>query len=643
VPGTLEPEYKPARNWSREKRFTEASKRVVHEDWSQARAATYYGVSRPRLNEHVAKYREKLEAQRQGARVPLAKGSEQIAAAIGPLGLNERRRVGTFDEFDRYYFGHWVCPDCEVHHEDPEFHTTLKRELQAHHPRMVINVPPYHAKSTLVTVKHTIYQVVQDPNHRTLIISKSLPFAKTFLHSINELLTNPELYQDGKSLIEDWGPFKPEGTSAVWNTERIYVAGRVSAEKDPTVQVVGVGGQVYGRRADTIKADDVADLKNQRNPELVQQMLQWFDQEVSNRIGKRGRLIWVGTRVHPGDIYSFLKMREGYFVMQWPAVLSDADELTLWPEHFDYLSAQLKKGEMTERDWQLVYQNIDTPGLGASFTQEMLDAAKDEERVVGHYESDWRLIAGLDLAGGNAGSGYTAGVLIGINLQTGKRYLVDAFNVKSMKAPQLKEQVLAWSEHYPIYEWRVENNGLQSQLVQYNEEIVRELALQGIRITPHNTSTNKWDEHFGVESMAPLCSAGLLSIPWGNQPSRRTFQPLIEQLIVFPMGVVTDLVMATWFADLGCRDLLKRAHLPLFDARRPVPSRIAKRRVVIDFANQQATPIPLYEQSGAVYAGPGSRGHRRLVTGRPSPHRDWVDPTPPEPIPFVNREGSVPS
>lgn len=626
------------RTWSTKRRYAEAVKKVLFEDFTISEAAKQFGISRSRLSEHVKTAREEREL-RQKQLSAEALGTEVLQAAAGPLGLNEKRRVGTFEEFDQRYFGRWICPDCEEHHATPQFHREIMDALEDGNPRVLINLPPYHAKSTLVTVKHTLYQLVKDPNHRTIIISKSDGFAKTFLHSISQLLTNPELYEGGDNLINDWGPFKADGS--VWNLTQVYVAGRVTPEKDPTVQVLGVGGQIYGRRADTIKADDVATLDNQRNPARVAQMLEWFDKEVSSRIGRRGKLIYVGTRVHPGDIYGQLKERASYRVLRYPLILDDATESTLWPEHFTYDMALAKREEMREADFQLVYQNIDIPGLGASFTSEQLNACKDKDRVVGHYESGWRLIAGLDLAGGNTGSGYTAGVLEGIDMRTGKRFLVDIFNVKSMRAPQLKEQIFEWCSRYPIYEWRVENNGLQSQLVQYNEEIVHELAKRGIRIQPHNTQNNKWDPQFGVESMSPLYSAEMVSIPWGNAPSAKTFQPLIEQLVAFPMGMLSDVAMAHWFADLGCRDMLRRAHLPMFNERMHVPERIKRRRKVIDFSTSEVRPIREWEQAGPISAGVGGRGYRRLTVGRPSRHQDLRDPEPPQPPHYVNVEGHV--
>lgn len=624
--------YAQARNWKKERCFAEATKRVVDEQWTISRAAEWYGVTRPRLSEKVKAERDR--------RAQVASDLEKGIEPERPLVIRgEKRRVPPFEEFDRLYFGNLLCPDCGVHHETPDFHRDIIRACRDDSiKRLLINLPPYHSKSTLVTVKDTIYDIISDPNMRTLLVSKSLDFARDFVTQIAELLTNEELYDgEARNLIKDWGPFRPTGRDAIWNRNQLYVAGRVTKEKGATVQAIGVGGQVYGRRAEKIKCDDIADLANQSNPDLVQQMLEWLDKMLSNRIGRNGKLVYVGTRVAPADIYSFLDDRPAFTVLRYPCILDEAGQVTLWPDHFPYEAAvNMRESMQRESDFQLIYQNVDVPGLGASFTQDILDLCKDETRVVGHYENDWTLIAGLDLAGGNKDSGFTSATLEGIDLRTGKRFLVDSFNVKSMRAPQLKDRMFEWCDRYPIYEWRVENNGLQSQLVQYNEEIITTLASQGVRVTPHNTHKNKWDPQFGVESLAPLYATSMVSIPWGNGPSRQVFQALIEQLLAFPMGAVFDQVMSHWFADLGCRDLMKRAHLPMFDERMKVPERVRRRRRVVDFGGGAVRPVPLHQQRPGVYRGQGSRGYRRLTLGNPHRHRDFVEPEPEEEMRFVN-------
>jgi phage terminase large subunit-like protein len=636
-----EPLHAPARQWDIQKRYAEAERQVSQRGWTQKRAAEWYGVDRTHLSRRMAAKKKRLLEQQDRAQ----SATEAKAAEPQLRVSNERRRVPPFNDFEERYFGHLLCPDCGVRHATPPFHDEITAAvLDPASKRVLVNMPPYHSKSTLVTVKHTIYELVRNPNSRTILISKSLPFTRTFLQSVNEILTNHELY-DGAAgnLIDEWGPFKPEGSSSAWSKEQIYVAGRVTAEKDPTIQVLGVGQQIYGRRADRLVFDDIATLENQANPDRVASMLEWIDKEALSRIGKNGLAVWVGTRVHHGDVYSVLQRRAGYKILKYPCILDDATEATLWPEHFPFSQALVHREEMSPADFQLVYQQVDIPGVSASFPPETVDECKDTSRTLGQFDPSWRMIGGLDPAGASKDSGYTALTVIGVDVETGKRFLVDQVAEKAMKAPRMKDLMLEWSRLYAISEWRVEVNGLQSQLIQYDQELIKALALAGTRVVPHKTGRNKWDPQFGVEGMAPLMTAGLFSIPWGNAPTAQRMQPLIDELIAFPMGRTSDRVMSLWFCDNGARDLLRRDHLPMFNERltRQWPARVKRRRGVVDFEARQVRRVPLHEQRpGALTVG--QRGFRRIVVGDLTPHAE-VGHTHPEPnrIPLANVEGWV--
>jgi len=331
--------------------------------------------------------------------------------------------------------------------------------------------------------------------------------------------------------------------------------------------------------------DDVADLENQANNDRVTSMLKWCTQEAGSRVGRNGKLIFIGTRVSAGDIYSSLQALPGYHVLRYPCILDEETKQTLWPDHYPFDAAELQRNSMTAEQWQLVYQNVDTPGFGASFPPEVVEACRTNERTLGQH-GEWALVIGLDPAGAGEQAGYTALVLLGVNLITGERHLIDLVRAKQLKAPQLRDQLFDWADRYfgSLRELRVESNGLQSQLVQYNEEILQYLTSRGVRVVPHiTTKHNKWDPNFGVEAMAPMFYNRQITLPYGDVNTRNKVRQLEEELTAFPMGRTSDIVMALWFAELGCKEMLQRSLIPHFDPRVRVPPRIARRRRVIDF------------------------------------------------------------
>ena len=306
--------------WSVQRRMAEAVRLVIEENWTQTAAADHCGVSRPRVNVNVKARRAVLaesERRSQAARQervdafdmaqlgpkPEPAPGAQLTVEFAPsfferplVVSNETRRVPPPGEFIRKYFGTVICPDCGVHHEVPAFHDhILERLNDPSARRLLINVFPYAAKTTIGTVYDSIYKACKDPNIRIGIVSKAEMLARRILGQIAKLLTDPTLYPEGANLIEDWGPFYHP--TNIWSATELFIAGRQSAEKDPTFSAYGMGAQIYGTRFDEMKFDDIADLKNQKNPELIAEQLAWVVQEAASRVGKTGRLAAMGIRL----------------------------------------------------------------------------------------------------------------------------------------------------------------------------------------------------------------------------------------------------------------------------------------------------------------------------------------------------------
>ena len=589
--------------WDTSKRMNAAVEEVLAgQDVNLSAVARRYGVARPQLSKRVNELRVKLK--KQGKRAEVARversgltvvpGPPEPTLQVDQPGVqvverklfvpaftNEVIRVPPMRDFVRKYFmNKLICPDCGLKHEIPQFHDDLMDTITGPNKRIMVNVAAFHNKSTICTVWGTIYEMVRDPNCIQILVSKTSSLSKRFLFSIQKYLSDDFLYEGGPSLIEDYGPFKLPGST--WNKDHFYIAGRESAEKDPTVQAIGVGGQVLGSRATRVVMDDVADLRNQKNPEVVSDMVQWYMNEVQNR-GPNGRIIFVGTRVATNDIYSTIETLPSFDVIRYPCILDEVEKKTLWPEHFSYDRAVEMRNSMTPEAWQLLYQNVITPGAGSSFPLEIVEQALDNDRILGQYDPSWSLVIGLDPAGAGKNSGFTALVLLGVERSSGKYHLIDMVNQRALKAHQMKDQILDWAANYPIAELRVEANGIQSQLVQYDQELMKVLTNRGIRVVPHYTNSNKWDPQFGVESMAPLFYNHMISLPYGSTETRHKVRALVDQLVAFPMhGGATDLVMATWFAYLGCKDMMRYQPAPMFSPTQHQPHWKRKSRRVLD-------------------------------------------------------------
>lgn len=111
--------------------------------------------------------------------------------------------------------------------------------------------------------------------------------------------------------------------------------------------------------------------------------------------------------------------------------------------------------------------------------------------------------------------------------------------------------------HHPITTWIVEKNGAQRFLLQY-EHVKRWQAQQRVRIIPHETTSNKSDPDFGVQTLAGIYRYGLVRLPYKPGLAFQASQKLIEEVTHWPEFRTDDTVMAQWFLEWRLPQLMPR-------------------------------------------------------------------------------------
>lgn len=447
--------------------------------------------------------------------------------------------------------------------------------------------------NTTITVNYVIWRIIQNPSIKVIVVSKAQKLAEQFLLQIKERLTSDE-YAELHANFAPPGGWAAE--SAGWSATRFYVSSKVrgAEAKDPTVQAIGIRGQVYGSRADLIVVDDAIDNTNVSDYE---KQITWLLGIVGSRLAPRsGRLLVIGTRIAPTDLYVELQNPDRYHggtspwtYLKQPAVLEYADLptgwVTLWPyadnpsdpdeepmesglyRRWDGETLSEVRDGLPPAEWARIYQQ-EQVSEQSYFTPEMIASVTRgsspgliPRTPMGRPEgmAGLKLVAGLD----PAMSGFTAAVLLGLDRQTGKRWVVDVHNQAAMKPDEIRTLIKAWTEKYGIHEWRVEKNAFQAFLTQ-DTEIRNYLATRGVVLTDHLTGNNKNDPEFGIAAMTMLFDQNLISLP---HPHTEAVKALREQLLTWDpkmaqskhalRGHKTDLVMALWMAELRCLELVQ--------------------------------------------------------------------------------------
>lgn len=491
--------------------------------------------------------------------------------------------------------------------------------------RILINTPPFHAKSITVTVDYVVYRICMDPSFRVIIVSESQRLAKDFLFGIKQRLTHPD-YLDMQLAYAPKGGWKQ--TAESWKEDRIVVGAgdRDGAEKDPSVQAIGIGGQIYGSRADLVILDDAITGKNVREHE---KQMDWIRREVASRIEQGGKLLAIGTRIAATDLYSELMNADNYgggtvpwTYMASPAILEEGatpdDHVTLWPwtdrpwqgetsedvcdcnqqlcregierdgkrvfPRWDGLHLEIgPRAENSVAGWALVYQQK-SMHEEMTFAEHAVMKATNKMRVPGILDENsagcppggmhnMYVIAGCD----PSIKGFAGLCVIAFDRATGKRYLLNAYNLKAPTPEQLKNEMKRVTEHFGVQEWRVEKTGLLQFFTQ--DQAMRQwFAERGVIFREHLTSgSTKWDPTYGVASCAALFGAydkvrdshgvdmgdwreiapPLIELP---KHMNNGIKALVHQLVTWtpqldPKKTPCDQVMALWFAEVGCREL----------------------------------------------------------------------------------------
>lgn len=529
----------------------------------------------------------------------------------------ERIRNGEYTE--------WEYPDLS----DMDFETFCEQyggfTLAAHQQEMadalqdpygklvLILAHPEAGKSTIVTLWYVLYKIAQDPDIRIALVSKSSEKANDLLRRVKRYLTEPHLYENApRNLIEDFGGFQPLHGELEWSATRIFIRHRKSGERDPTIQALGIGKQIYGTRLDLLVLDDSLVLDNQISEIQRQRLDNWFTAEARSRV-QQGQTVVCGTRLFPLDLYGqWRKAWVGqplYREVVTPAILDEwtDEERPSWPEYwtldgydiFQELDTGEKvligyrqglrdiRDEVRSRNpdqWRLVYQQEDVQETSAIFRPDHIAKAFDlgSTRSIGQVKENEILILGVD----PAVTGRAASVLIAYDPETKIRTVVDLFVGRNLGATGIRQSLF-----YQFWD-KYRDHGVAFTVVEVN---YAPTLLGDTTFTERATSSNtlvkafrttargrkvgsKWDEEYGVAAMAQLFGNGLMAFAGANPDDRAKLQPLVDDLLVFPFADEQDAVMALWVANSEAgRIPTRKVDQEVMFKRRGVPGIISRR------------------------------------------------------------------
>lgn len=239
--------------------------------------------------------------------VPLAPRSPGASLPRPPRGATEemRQEYARLARSDLYFLLTGVLGYDKL---NPRVHGPLCRFLQGpvrygDRPviRRMIQMARSHLKTTCATIGHSIFQVINDPNIRILLVASSAPNAERFMKEIQNHFEHNKMFQ--------WlfPELIPEFNKVTWNAREMQVPREVFF-REPTIDTIGSKGDVQSRHYNHIKADDIIGEKELQSETEMSKTIEWCSGLESLLVSPTVDTIdYVGTRWKLNDVYAWVE------------------------------------------------------------------------------------------------------------------------------------------------------------------------------------------------------------------------------------------------------------------------------------------------------------------------------------------------
>lgn len=173
--------------------------------------------------------------------------------------------------------------------------------------RLIINIPPGHAKSLLVSVMFPAWMWTWRPGWRSIFGSYDQELS-TRDAVRSRLLITSEWYQE--TFTPRWRFTTDQNVKSFYRNDRM-------GER----LAVSVGGRATGFRGHCVAIDDPINVKEARSENALQTACDWLDQSMSSRLldPRTGARVMIMQRLHEKDPTGHLLAKGGYVHLMLPS------------------------------------------------------------------------------------------------------------------------------------------------------------------------------------------------------------------------------------------------------------------------------------------------------------------------------------
>ena len=451
------------------------------------------------------------------------------------------------------YFITSVIPDFQL-----SWHHLEWGELVQQHKKLCINAARDHGKSFYFSNAYAAWQLYRYTRPRTRSYSKRPTAASSnrgFLFSFS-LQQGIDLMEILKGTIEENDILKerlfPQSTANSWSATNIV------CRNGARLTVKGFGSSVRGAHPYWIIVDDglkdnVIYSSLQRNKST-----DYFHSVIMNMLVPGGQIIVVGTPFHAEDLYGDLKTKNGWFVIEYPAIFPDGR--ILWPQRWSFKNLMDKK----ETQGSIIFsrENLCRPITNESSIFPMEILTRSLLRMENYTLVDSReefpvkfskVVVGCDFAiSANVGADYAVFSVWGIDELTDERWLLHLYREKGAKFFEQMNVLRRINSRFRPDLIVMENNTFQQIFVETADT-------EGMPVIGHTTGIDKYDLKTGWPHLSTLFERGKIHIPIGNVYSQQVKDLIFQDLgsVAFTekglesVGSHDDISSSFWLADLA--------------------------------------------------------------------------------------------
>ena len=220
--------------------------------------------------------------------------------------------------------------------------------------KLMINIPPRHGKSELVSKYFTAWYLTNNPDKRIILASYEADFAAQWSRKTRQLLRK-------------YANYSPCGAKL---SEYSQAANRFDMQQGGGMQSAGAGGAITGKGADVFIIDDPIKNDAEAHSEIYRENLwNWYLATAFTRLEPNGVMIFIMTRWHEDDICGRLLNSEGseWTYLKFPALAEENDPLgrpegePLMPARYDINALNKIKKTLGSYWFSAMYQQNPMP------------------------------------------------------------------------------------------------------------------------------------------------------------------------------------------------------------------------------------------------------------------------------------------